>query len=621
MSNEIGGLSNLPASVEVFDTTLRDGLQVEGVSATVDDKLRIAEQLDYLGVHFIEGGWPGANPKDIEFFARATTELQLTSSTMVAFGSTRRPKGKVDDDTTLRNLLEANTSTVCIVAKSWDYHVLNALQTTLDEGESMIADSVEFLAGNGRQVMVDMEHFFDGYKRNPEFALRALEAAVVKGASHVVLCDTNGGSLPHEVESIVGAVHRHVGNDVIIGIHCHDDTGCAVANSIAAVTAGARHVQGTLNGLGERTGNCNLTTVIPNLQLKLGIPCLPEGRIERLTAVSHHVAEVLNRPLNPQAPYVGASAFAHKAGLHVSAIARAKDAYEHVDPELVGNGTRFVVSEMAGRATIQMKAAELGLPMDGPAVNQVIDDLKRLEHEGYHFEAADASLELLMRRAAGWQQDFFRVESMRVITDEMTTGDFTTEATVKVWVGDQRHVHTSEGNGPVNAIDSAMRAAVGGSYPLLAKVHLTDFKVRILDGATATGAITRVLIDATNGDRVWTTIGVSPNIIEASWRALEESLVYGLLQLPTPQAHRSGVCGPLSGPQAPNAVTGRAFGGRQWAWQRPSSPLFHPPTSSGCTARPMSCRQVGDRIVPPRSPASSRRVHDSGTKVPTRAMR
>jgi 2-isopropylmalate synthase len=529
MSNETGGDSNVLHSVEVFDTTLRDGLQVEGVSATVDDKLRIAEQLDYLGVHFIEGGWPGANPKDIEFFARAATELQLTTSTMVAFGSTRRPKGKVDDDATLRNLLDANTSAVCIVAKSWDYHVLNALQTTLDEGEAMIADSVEFLAGHGRRVMVDLEHFFDGFKRNPEFALRALEAAVVKGASHVVLCDTNGGSLPHEVEAIVADVYRHVGNDVIIGIHCHDDTGCAVANSMAAVKAGARHVQGTLNGLGERTGNCNLTTVIPNLQLKLGMPCLPEGRIERLTAVSHHVAEVLNRPLNPQAPYVGASAFAHKAGLHVSAIVRAKDAYEHVDPELVGNGTRFIVSEMAGRATIQMKAAELGLPMDGPAVNQVIDDLKRLEHEGYHFEAADASLELLMRRASGWQQEFFRVESMRVITDELATGDFTTEATVKVWVGDQRHVHTSEGNGPVNAIDSALRAAITGDYPLLSKVHLTDYKVRILDGATATGAITRVLIDATNGDRTWTTIGVSPNIIEASWRALEETMVYGLL--------------------------------------------------------------------------------------------
>ena len=519
--------------VEVFDTTLRDGMQVEGVSATVEDKLRIAEQLDFLGVHFIEGGWPGANPKDIEFFARASRELRLTTSTLVAFGSTRRPKGKVDDDATLRNLLDADTSAVCIVAKSWDYHVLNALQTTLDEGAAMIADSVEFLNGHGRRVLVDMEHFFDGFKNNEEFALRALEAAVVKGASHVVLCDTNGGSLPHEVQAIVARVKSFVGDDVVIGIHCHDDTGCAVANSIAAVTSGARHVQGTLNGLGERTGNTNLTTVIPNLQLKMGYDCLPEGRLERLTSVSNHVAEVLNRPLNPQAPYVGASAFAHKAGLHVSAIARAKDAYEHVAPELVGNGTRFVVSEMAGRATITMKAEELGLPMDGPAVNQVIDDLKRLEHEGYHFEAADASLELLMRRATGWAQPFFRVESMRVITDESPNGEFTTEATVKVWVGDDsdatRHVHTAEGNGPVNAIDSALRAALLGSYPQLSRVHLTDFKVRILDGSTATGAVTRVLIDATDGEKTWTTIGVSPNIIEASWRALEESLVYGLL--------------------------------------------------------------------------------------------
>lgn len=516
-------------SIEVFDTTLRDGLQVEGVSATVEDKLRIAEQLDFLGVHYIEGGWPGANPKDIEFFARAATELTLSTSTMVAFGSTRRPAGKVDDDATLRNLIDAGTSAVCIVAKSWDYHVLNALQTTLEEGAAMISDSVEFLVGHGRRVLVDMEHFFDGYKANPEFALRALEAAVIKGASHLVLCDTNGGSLPHEVEAIVGAVHRHVGNDVIIGIHCHDDTGCAVANSMAAVRAGARHIQGTLNGLGERTGNCNLTTVIPNLQVKLGMQCLPEGRLDRLTSVSNHVAEVLNRPLNPQAPYVGSSAFAHKAGLHVSAIVRAKDAYEHIDPELVGNGTRFVVSEMAGRATITVKAEELGLSLDGPAINQVIDDLKRLEHEGYHFEAADASLELLMRKATGWQQDFFRVESMRVITDDLPGADFITEATVKVWIGDQRFVNTCEGNGPVNAIDMALRAALSERYPELSKVHLTDYKVRILDGATATGAITRVLIDATNGDRSWTTIGVSCNIIEASWRALEESLVFGLL--------------------------------------------------------------------------------------------
>ncbi|MGI9052187.1 MAG: citramalate synthase [Ilumatobacteraceae bacterium] len=516
-------------TVEVFDTTLRDGLQVEGVSATVEDKLRIAEQLDALGVQFIEGGWPGANPKDVEFFARAATELQLSTSTLVAFGSTRRPRGKVDDDATLRNLVEARTPAVCIVAKASAYHVTEALQTTLDEGAAMIADSVEFLTGHDRRVLVDMEHFFDGYKADREFSLRALEAAVVNGASHVVLCDTNGGSLPHEIAEIVGAIHAHVGSDVTVGIHCHDDTGCAVANSMAAVLAGAGHVQGTLNGLGERTGNANLTTIIPNLQLKLGYRCLPDGRLEKLTAVSHHVAELLNRAVNPQAPYVGSSAFAHKAGLHASAIARAKDAYEHVAPELIGNGTRFVVSEMAGRATITMKTEELGLDLDGPAVNTVIDDLKRLEHEGYHFEAADASLELLMRRAAGWEHDFFRVESMRVITDELPSGDFTTEATVKVWVGDDRRVSTAEGNGPVNAIDVALRTALGSAYPQLDRVHLTDYKVRILDGAGATGAVTRVLLDATDGRRDWTTIGVSTNIIEASWRALEESIVYGLL--------------------------------------------------------------------------------------------
>lgn len=518
--------------VEIFDTTLRDGLQVEGVTATVEDKLRIAEQLDHLGVHFIEGGWPGANPKDIEFFARAATDLSLTTSTFVAFGSTRRPRGKVDEDQTLQHLLDANTSAVCIVAKSSDYHVTEALKTTLDEGSAMIADSVEFLLAHDRQVLVDMEHFFDGFKANPEFSFRALEAAVVKGASHVVLCDTNGGSLPHEIEDIVRQVHAHVGNDVVIGIHCHDDTGCAVANSMAAVRGGARHVQGTLNGLGERTGNANLTSIIPNLQLKQDYMCLPEGRIERLTVVSHRVAETLNRAVDPQAPYVGSSAFAHKAGLHVSAIARAKDAYEHVDPVAVGNGTRFVVSEMAGRATIQMKADDLGIELDGPAINGVIDDLKRLEHEGYHFEAADASLELLMRRAAGWQHEFFEVESMRLITDEL--GDvFNTEATVKVWVGDERHVFTAEGNGPVNAIDTALRRAVGRAYPALADIHLTDYKVRILDGGEATGAVTRVLLTATNGERDWTTIGVSANIIEASWRALEDSVVYGLLHAPS----------------------------------------------------------------------------------------
>jgi len=521
--------------VEVFDTTLRDGTQLEGVSVTVDDKLRIAEQLDHLGVTFIEGGWPGANPKDEEFFRRARTELQLDTATLVAFGSTRRVKGKVDDDPTLRNLVEAGTSTVCIVAKSWDYHVTEALLTTLDEGVAMVADSVEYLGGNGLRVMVDAEHFFDGYKRNPEFSLRVLEAAVERGASHLVLCDTNGGSLPFEIEAIVVDVVRHLGQDAVIGIHCHDDTGCAVANTMAAVRAGARHVQGTINGLGERTGNANLSTIIPNLSLKLGFETLPEGRLERLTSVSHHIAELVNRPLNPQAPYVGASAFAHKAGLHVSAIVRAKDAYEHVDPDLVGNGTRFVVSELAGKSTIKIKADELGIPMDGAAVNTVIDELKRLEHEGYHFEAADASLELLLRKAAGWAQTYFAVESMRVITDELPNGQFTTEATVKVHVPqpsgvDERIVRTAEGNGPVNAIDAALRAAIAARYPELERVHLTDYKVRILDTSAGTGAVVRVLIDATDGERTWSTIGVSENIIEASWQALSDSIVYGLLQ-------------------------------------------------------------------------------------------
>jgi len=515
--------------VEIFDTTLRDGCQLEGVSVTVDDKLRIAEQLDLLGVTYIEGGWPGANPKDEEFFRRARSELKLDTSHLVAFGSTRRVKGKVDDDPTLRNLLEAGTSTVCIVGKSWDYHVTSALQTTLDEGVAMVADSVTYLAGHGRRVLLDAEHFFDGYKRNPEFSLRVLEAAAEHGATHLVLCDTNGGSLPFEVEAIVADVVAHFGADVVVGIHCHDDTGCAVANSMAAVRAGARQVQGCINGLGERTGNTNLTTVIPNLTLKMGYATLPEGRMERLTAVSHHIAELVNRPLDNQAPYVGSSAFAHKAGLHVSAIVRAKDAYEHIDPEAVGNGTRFVVSEMAGKSTIKIKADELGLAMDGAVINHVIDELKRLEHEGYHFEAADASLELLLRRATGWEQPFFTVESMRVITDELPSGAFTTEATVKVHVEGVRSVHVAEGNGPVNAIDSAMRAALRPRYPELDRVHLTDYKVRILDTSHGTGAITRVLIDATDGERTWSTIGVSENIIQASWQALADSIVFGLL--------------------------------------------------------------------------------------------
>jgi len=525
-----------PARVEIYDTTLRDGAQLEGISLTVDDKLRIAEQLDWLGVHFIEAGWPGSNPKDDEMFRRAAGELQLDTSTLVAFGSTRRPKGKVDSDDTLRHLIEAGTSTVCIVGKCWDYHVTEALGTTLDEGVAMVADSIEFLRDNGLEVFFDAEHFFDGYRRTPEFSLRVLEAAVERGATRLVLCDTNGGTLPDEVEATVRAVVEYFGADVGVAVHLHDDAGTGVANALAGVRGGAIQVQGTINGYGERTGNCNLTTIIPNLTLKMGIETIPADRLERLTPVAHHVAELVNMALNPQAAYVGESAFAHKAGLHTSAIKKRPDAYEHVPPDTVGNGTRFVVSELAGKSTILLKAEELGLELDGPQVNDVVDMLKRMEHEGYHFEVADASLELLMRRATGWEQPWFEVESFRVITDDLQTGDadataggVSTEATIKVHVEGKRTVATAEGNGPVNALDTALRRALGDRFPALDRVHLTDYKVRVLDTQKGTGAVTRVLIDSTNGDRTWSTIGVSENIIEASWQALYDSLVYGLL--------------------------------------------------------------------------------------------
>ena len=526
-----------PTQVDIYDTTLRDGSQLEGISLTVDDKLRIAEQLDRLGVAFIEGGWPGANPKDDEFFERAKTELDLSTSTFVAFGSTRRAKGKVDSDPTLTNLVAAGTEVVCIVGKCWDYHVTEALKTTLDEGVAMVADSVEYLVAQGKRVFFDAEHFFDGFKRNPEFSLRVVEAAAMAGAEAVVLCDTNGGSLPPDVEAAVGAVVDHV--DCQVGIHLHNDTGCGVANALAAVRAGATQVQGTINGYGERVGNCDLVPIMANLELKMGIQCLPEGRLANLTSVAHHVAELVNFSVDPQQPYVGSTAFAHKAGLHTSALSRASDAYEHVDPEAVGNGTRVLVSEMAGRSTLEMKAEALGIELDGKTVGDVIDTLKKLEHEGYHFEAADASLELLMRGAAGWEQPFFRLESFSVDTDHRSgtnarlwndvAVDVETSATVKVWVDDTRHLAVGEGNGPVNALDAALRSALGDIYPALDRISLTDFKVRVLDTGKGTGAITRVLLDSTDGTREWTTIGVSENIIEASWQALVDSLVYGLL--------------------------------------------------------------------------------------------
>jgi 2-isopropylmalate synthase len=531
--------SGAPEAVEIFDTTLRDGSQFEGISLTVDDKLRVAEQLDHLGVAWIEGGYPGANPKDAAFFERAATELTLETSTLLAFGSTRRPRGRVDIDDGLRTLVESGVSTACIVGKSWDFHVTEALRTTLDEGVAMVADSVRFLKDAGLRVFFDAEHFFDGYRHNPEYALRVLEAAATADVDTLVLCDTNGGSLPHEVGGVVGEVVAHFGG-LPVGIHAQNDTGCAVANSVAAVLAGATQLQGTINGYGERTGNANLMTCIPNLTLKLGIATLPEGCIERLTAVSHHVAELVNLPPANADPYVGTSAFAHKAGLHTSALARRPDSYEHVDPTSVGNHTRYLVSDLAGRATMELKATEMGVDLDARAASEVADRLKVLESEGYHFEAADASLELLMRDVGGWQQDYFRLEGYRVTSYhrnatrggapiELGESIVDTEASVKIWVGDERLVAIGEGNGPVNALDQALRTALDGRYPALGRIHLTDYKVRVLDSAAATGAVVRVLIDSTDGERSWTTIGVDANVIEASWQALVDSIVYGLL--------------------------------------------------------------------------------------------
>ncbi|MDQ1358679.1 MAG: 2-isopropylmalate synthase [Acidimicrobiaceae bacterium] len=532
----------LPEAVDIYDTTLRDGSQQEGLSLTVDDKLRVAEQLDHLGVQFIEGGWPGANPKDAEFFRRAAAgDLHLHTATLVAFGSTRKAHTAADKDPVLQNLLDARTTAVCLVAKSAEWHVTETLRTTLSEAIDMVADSVALLRSHGRRVFLDAEHFFDGYRENPRFSLDIIRAAEDAGAEVAILCDTNGGTLPGDAERIVGAVRDKYG--IQLGCHFHNDAGCAVANSLAAVRQGCTQVQGCINGYGERTGNADLCATVPNLTLKMGIRTIGRDRLERITPVAHHIAELVNIAPDPHQPYVGQSAFAHKAGLHTSAIARAPQAYEHVAPDAVGNGTRFVVSEMSGRSTVDLKARQLGLSLDGAGLTEVLDNLKELEHRGYHFEVADGSLELLMRAATGWKQTFFRLESLRVITEQREDGSFLTEATIKVHVADERVLATAEGNGPVNALDAALRKAIGSKYPELSHLHLTDYKVRVLDTAKGTGAVTRVLIDSTDGERTWTTIGVSENIIEASWEALEDSLVFGLLQ-GSPDSQDEGVSAP-----------------------------------------------------------------------------
>jgi 2-isopropylmalate synthase len=517
------------ADFHVYDTTLRDGAQQEGLNLSVDNKLAIARHLDDLGVGYIEGGWPGANPKDTDFFARARTELNLSNATLAAFGATRRPGVAAADDPLVAALRESGAPVVTLVAKAHDKHVALALRTSLQENLAMIRSTVEHLRANGIRVFLDAEHFFDGYRDNREYALEVVGAAMGAGVELVALCDTNGGLLPNEISDVVHDVRS--ATSARLGIHCHNDTGCAVANSLAAVVAGATHVQGTVNGYGERTGNADLLSVVANLELKLGRHVLPEGRLQDATRIAHAVAEVTNVPPISRQPYVGVSAFTHKAGLHASAIKVDPDLYQHADPRAVGNDMRLLVSEMAGRASIELKGRELGYDLTGDPglLARLVDRVKKMESAGYTFEAADASFELLLAEELdGVRPSYFEVESWRVITESRTDGEAVSEATVKLRAGGERQVVTGEGNGPVNALDQALRTAIGRAFPEVAKFNLIDYRVRILDQGHGTDAVIRVLIETSDGAATWVTVGVGHNIVEASWEALRDAVTYGL---------------------------------------------------------------------------------------------
>jgi 2-isopropylmalate synthase len=517
------------ADIHVFDTTLRDGAQREGISFSVADKLAVARLLDEIGVGYIEGGWPGALPKDTEFFARARTELKLRHAVLVAFGATRKAGVRVEDDPQVRALLDAETPVVCLVAKSDVRHVRDALRTTLEENLAMVADTVAFLVAHGRRVFVDCEHFFDGYAADPDYGVAVLRAAFGAGAEVGVLCDTNGGMLPMGVGRVVADVRSRV--DGRLGIHCQDDTGCAVANSLAAVEAGVTHVQGTANGYGERAGNADTFALVANLVTKMGLPVVPDGCLAELQRVSHAIAELANIAPDDHQPFVGASAFAHKAGLHASAIKVSPELYNHLDPAVVGNDMRILVTEMAGRASVELKGRELGVDLEGhpDAVGRVVDQVKVLENEGWSFEAADASFELLLRsQLPGSSAPLFTLESYRTTVEHWGNGVVVSEATVKVHVDGERIISTGEGNGPVNALDNALRQALVHRYPELADVSLADYKVRILGWKGGTSATTRVLIDTTDGVGEWTTVGVHANIVEASWHALVDALTYAV---------------------------------------------------------------------------------------------
>jgi 2-isopropylmalate synthase len=515
----------------VYDTTLRDGAQQEGLCLSVEDKLAIATHLDDLGVGFIEGGWPGAIPKDTEFFRRAANDLRLKNATLTAFGSTRRPGVRAVDDAQVLALLDSEAPVITLVAKANTRHVDRALRTTPEENLAMIDDTVAFLLSEGRRVFLDAEHFFDGFTSDPAYALQVVRTAVEAGVEVVALCDTNGGMLPDRIADVVRVVREATGAS--LGIHCHNDTGCAVANSLAAVDAGAVHVQGTLNGYGERTGNADLLAVVANLELKHGKPVLPDGRLREATRIAHAVSEITNVPPYSRQPYVGVSAFTHKAGLHASAIKVDPDLYQHTDPARVGNDMRLLVSEMAGRASIELKGRELGydLSQDRDLVTRVADRVKVLEAKGYTFEAADASFEILLREEIdGRRPSFFDVESWRVITESRPDTEATSEATVKLHFAGERVLATGEGNGPVNALDHALRLAIGQVHPEIAKLQLIDYRVRILDSAQGSDAVTRVLVETSDGETSWATVGVGANIVEASWEALLDGVTYGLLR-------------------------------------------------------------------------------------------
>ena len=527
--------------VQLYDTTLRDGTQQEGISLSVADKLKIVQKLDELGIHFIEGGWPGANPKDTEFFAQAQN-LKLKHSVLVAFGSTRHPDSKTSEDASLQALLNAGTRVVTIVGKSSDSQVKQVLETSLENNLRIIDESISYLKSKGLTVFFDAEHFFDGYKVNPDYAIQTIEAAAKAGAACVILCDTNGGALRSEVVAAIESVQK--ATSVTLGIHAHNDADLAVANSLAAVRAGVKQVQGTINGYGERCGNANLCSIIPALKLKLGIDCITDEQLTRLTAVSHYVAELANLAPSSSLPYVGSSAFTHKGGLHVSGLMKWEASYQHVNPELVGNRPKVVVSELSGKGNVLYKARELGvaLPPKGKEARQILEQIKLLESRGFKYEDADASFELLLHRAQPEYKPPFELVDFMVLVERLrrlpaceSDSELLAEATVKVKVGD-KIIHTAaEGNGPVNALDQALRKALLEFYPDLTIVELIDYKVRILEESSGTGSQVRVLIESSDGQKQWRTVGSSTNIIEASWLALADSMEYWLIKQDTPK--------------------------------------------------------------------------------------